>query len=522
MNEVLLSADQMRRAETFASANLPALALMERAGKCVADAAVAMLGGVPGKTLAGKTIAVVCGPGNNGGDGFIAARLLRGLGAEVRVGMCGDLLALKGDAAEAAKRCGGRVDAVERLDLADCDLTIDALFGTGLSRDLAGEALALVMRINEWRSANRKPVLAVDVPSGLDGDTGRPRPVCVQADATVTFFRFRPGHFLLPGRAFCGRFILADIGIPEEALKMTDADTFANGPPVWAPKFPFPGERSHKFARGHALVVAGGLRRGGAARLSARGALRIGAGLVTLATPSNALAVNAAHLTAIMLAACDDARGLDALLEDRRINAVVLGPGGGIGEAMRENVARAFTAPVAPAHFEPTRAVVLDADALTSFSGALAPLTGWIKAHKGPCVMTPHDGEFARLFGEEKRIFQRVSKLDRARAAAEFTGATIVMKGADTVVASPDGRASIGRDLPPWLATAGSGDVLAGFIAGLLAQGMPAFEAASAAVWLHGACARAFGPGLIAEDLPEALPGVLKGLFPPPADPPHP
>jgi hydroxyethylthiazole kinase-like uncharacterized protein yjeF len=351
-------------------------------------------------------------------------------------------------------------------------------------------------------------VLSVDVPSGLDGETGAVRGAAVEASASVTFFRLKPGHLLLPGRALCGRLALADIGSAPGALAAIAPLAHLNAPPVWVAALPRPGAVSHKYSRGAALVATGGAHRTGAARLAARAALRVGAGLVTLASPLDAVAVNAAHSTAVMVAPFDGLAGFSALLADPRRNAVLIGPGAGMGEATRALAGAALTEPSSA-----PRAVVLDADALTSFAGEAASLAALIAAQRRATVLTPHEGEFARLFRGRPEILGAAGKLARARAAAAALGAVVVVKGADSVVAAPDGRASVGFDLPPTLATAGSGDVLGGFVCGLLAQGMPAFEAASAAVWLHGAAARAFGPGLIAEDLPEALPGVLRALW---------
>jgi hydroxyethylthiazole kinase-like uncharacterized protein yjeF len=303
----------------------------------------------------------------------------------------------------------------------------------------------------------------------------------------------------LPGRTLCGEVSVADIGIPADVLKAIASNTFVNEPELWLARFPWPKDDSHKYARGHAVVVSGPVYSTGAARLAARGALRAGAGLVTVASPRDALQVNAAQLTAIMVREADDARGLNSLLEDRRKNAVLIGPGVGVGERTKEMVMAALASGAA---------LVLDADALTSFADDPKPLFAAIGARAAPVVFTPHDGEFARVFPD----LAHLSKLDRARQAASRSGAVITLKGADTVVAAPDGRASINASTSPWLATAGTGDVLAGMSLGLLAQAMPAFDAASAAVWLHGAAAKAFGPGLIAEDLPEMLPRVLREL----------
>jgi hydroxyethylthiazole kinase-like uncharacterized protein yjeF len=497
----LLTPAEMAEADRLTIAGgVAGIALMERAGAAVADEAARWA------PSAGQ-VAVLCGPGGNGGDGFVAARLLTQRGYRVSLGLLGERAALRGDAALAAARWQGPVAPAEALDLGAADLVVDALFGAGLSRDLDGAALACVEAVNAFARGG-KPVLSVDVPSGVDGETGAVRGLGVEASASVTFFRLKPGHLLLPGRALCGRLALAEIGSAASALRTIAPRAYLNAPAIWLCALPRPGAASHKYSRGAALVLSGAAHRTGAARLAARAALRVGAGLVTLASPPDAVLVNAAHSTAVMVAPFFGLAGFSALLADPRRNAVLIGPGAGVGDATRALVAAALGEPSAAA-----RAIVLDADALTSFSGDAASLAVLIAQQRRATILTPHEGEFSRLFRGRPEILGQPSKLARARAAAAALNAVVVLKGSDTVVAAPDGRAAIGFDLPPNLATAGSGDVLGGFACGLLAQGMPAFEAASAAVWLHGACARAFGPGLIAEDLPEALPGVLRSLF---------
>jgi len=506
---VLLSTQQMAQADTLAvAAGVPSLLLMETAGRAVADAAAGML------PAAGRVL-VLCGPGNNGGDGYVAARHLQERGYAVDVVGLAPIDTLTGDAGEMAKLWRGSWRPAGDTRFEDCDVIIDALFGAGLTRPLDGAASALVIAAN---SAGR-PILAVDVPSGLDGNTGTAAGAVIQATRTITFFHRKPGHLLMPGRELCGPVLVADIGIPETVLKSIGPQTFANTPPLWQPAYPWPQPDGHKYGRGHAVVVSGPPEMTGAARLGARGALRIGAGLVTLVGDAMATAVNAAHATAIMVRRIDGTAGLAEAVTDPRRNALLIGPGCGVGPETAADVLTALAA---------SPAAVLDADALSSFAGApqkdgggrrfgfigateSAPSPGdlfsAIKARSAPVVLTPHEGEFGRLFGEMSG-----SKLDRARAAAAASGAVVILKGADTIIAAPDGRAAINDNAPPWLATAGSGDVLAGFVTGLLAQAMPAFEAACAAVWLHGDCADRFGPGLIAEDIPETLPQALRWL----------
>jgi hydroxyethylthiazole kinase-like uncharacterized protein yjeF len=345
-------------------------------------------------------------------------------------------------------------------------------------------------------------VCAVDLPSGINGTTGAVMGLAVKAAETVTFFRRKVGHVLLPGRLHCGTVRVADIGIAASVLDAIKPRISINSPPLWAKTFPLPRVDGHKYTRGHAVVVSGGLSFTGAARLAARGALRAGAGLVTIATPREALAVNAAASLAVMVRPVDGADELARFLDDARRNVVLLGPGGGVGQPMRDLVMAALKG---------ERAVVIDADALTSFAEEPQTLCAAIRRRTKATVMTPHEGEFSRLF--KALADESPSKLERARRAAEISGAVVLLKGPDTVVAAPDGRAAIADDAPPWLATAGSGDVLAGIVAGCLAQGMPGFEAAAAAVWLHGEAGIAAGPGLIAEDLPEAVPNIYQRLF---------
>jgi ADP-dependent NAD(P)H-hydrate dehydratase / NAD(P)H-hydrate epimerase len=380
-------------------------------------------------------------------------------------------------------------------------LIIDALFGAGLNRPVKGDPLEMIEAIN----ANGAPVLAVDLPSGINGTTGAVMGAAINAVETVTFFRRKPAHLLMPGRKHCGRVRVADIGIDPRVLDEIRPHTFENVPQSWQKFFPVPDIDGHKYARGHAVVLSGELASTGAARLAARGALRAGAGLVTVASPRDALVVNAAALTAIMVRAVDTPVEFAEMLGDRRFSSVVIGPGAGVSERTRDFVHTALSA---------KRGLVLDADALTSFAEAPERLFESIKASEDAhVVLTPHEGEFPRLFSDISNKHPGRSKLERVRDAAERAGAVVLLKGPDTVVASPDGRASIASNAPPWLATAGAGDVLAGMIAAFLAQGVPAFEAACIGVWMHGEAAREAGPGLIAEDLPEVLPAVFRRLY---------
>jgi ADP-dependent NAD(P)H-hydrate dehydratase / NAD(P)H-hydrate epimerase len=478
----LLTPQQMGEADRSTIAGgVSGIKLMENAGEAVADAV--------SRRWAPRPVAVLCGPGNNGGDGFVSARILAERGWKVRVSLLGEMGALRGDAAEAAARWRGTVERLGPEALDDAGLAIDAIFGAGLARPIEGVAKDVIAAL----SARRLPVVAVDVPSGVDGTSGEIRGTAPRAAVTVTFFRKKPGHLLLPGRIRCGETVLAQIGIPDAVLDHVAPDTAENDPGWWLAELPQPNPDNHKYTRGHALV-AGGAVMTGAARLASRGAAKLGAGLVTVAAPEAAFPIYAAALTGIIvhpIAGLDD---FQDLLADKRRNAALIGPGAGVGAETRDK---------ALAILQAGKRTVLDADALTSFAADPQTLFAAIRS---PVVMTPHDGEFARLFDTGG------SKLDRARRAAQLNGAVIVLKGADTVIAAPDGRAAINANAPPDLATAGSGDVLAGMVLGLLAQGVEPFAAAAAAVWLHGDAAARIGAALVAEDLIEGLAPALRAL----------
>jgi ADP-dependent NAD(P)H-hydrate dehydratase / NAD(P)H-hydrate epimerase len=491
MNSEILTVAEMYEADRAAAERgVPSLTLMENAGLAVSDAIL--------DRWTPRPVVVLCGPGNNGGDGFVAARHLAEHGWPVRLMLLGNRNALKGDAAEMAQRWRGDVEPLSPLALEGDELVVDAVFGAGLSKPLDGAARSLVAELN----ASPVPVIAVDVPSGLHGDLGRPLDAadgaCIDADLTVTFFRKKPAHVLMPGRLRCGEVVVADIGIPESVLDAIAPKLFENGPSLWENDYPWPKPLAHKYARGHTVVVSGPAHATGAARMAARAALRVGAGLVSVASPLDAVTVNASALTAIMVKPFSGAAGLAELLADKRFNAVVVGPGCGVGAATRNLVAAVLAT---------NAAAVIDADALTSFSENPNDLFVLLRE---PGVLTPHEGEFERVFpGLLKRSPTRV---EAVRAAAAAAKCTVVLKGPDTATGAPDGRVAITSNAPPTLATAGSGDVLSGLIGGLLAQGFESYNAAAAATWLHGEAASRFGPGLIAEDLPELLPAVLAAL----------
>jgi ADP-dependent NAD(P)H-hydrate dehydratase / NAD(P)H-hydrate epimerase len=490
----VLSTTEMEHADRLTIASgTPGFALMLSAGQAVAQAAMDLVEQGP--------ILVIAGRGNNGGDGFVAAAELVARGRDVSVILMCERDILKGDAASAARGWKYPVLPFNPQAMGAPALIVDALFGAGLDRPVQGDPLTMIEAIN----ASGVPVLSVDLPSGINGSTGAVMGAAVRASETVTFFRRKPGHLLLPGRMHCGRVRVAGIGIDAAVLAEIRPATFENVPGLWRGSFPVPRIDGHKYARGHAVVVSGDMAATGAARLAARGALRAGAGLATVASPRDALTINAAALTAVMVRAIDTSAEFADLMADRRLNACVIGPGAGVGQQTRDFVLTALSA---------RPALVLDADALTSFAGAPGRLFEAIKTTDFPqVVLTPHEGEFPRLFSDMSDKNPLRSKLERVRIAAERSGAVVLLKGPDTVVASPDGRAAIAANAPPWLATAGSGDVLSGMIGGLLAQGVPAYEAACIGVWMHGEAGSEAGPGLIAEDLPEVLPAVFRRLY---------
>jgi len=478
----LLTPIQMGDADRAVKASgVDGFGLMEAAGSAVAVAV--------GARWPMQPVTVLCGPGNNGGDGFVAARHLATAGWPVKLALLDSREKLTGEAAHAASLWKGPLAPFSSQSLEGAGIVIDAIFGAGLSRSLDGNALALV----ESLKARRTPTCAVDIPSGLDGASGMILGAAAPADLTVTFFRKKPGHLLYPGRGLCGDILVADIGIPATVLDDIDPNTWENGPDLWLSGYPWPQPEGYKYKRGEVLIL-GGETITGASRMTAQAASRAGAGMVTLAAPAKVWSIYAASLITEIVHSFDGLQEFEALLADVRRNVIAIGPGAGVGSSTRQMVLAALAT---------RRAAVLDADALTSFAEAPQDL---FQAIVGPCVLTPHAGEFMRLFHFEG------DKLQRARIAARESNAVVVLKGPDTVIAAPDGRAIINSNAPAQLATGGTGDVLTGFVAALLAQGMAPFEAAAAAVWLHGAAATEFGLGLVAEDLPNALPRVLQKI----------
>lgn len=485
----VLTADQMRAAERRCfDRGIQSYHLMQRAGQAVVDLAQSRW---PDRA---RRVLVLAGPGNNGGDGFIVAQGLLDLGYAVAVAAAQQPAAYRGDAGKAAAQVKIPFKPLQAAALAEWlapdTLIVDAVFGIGLARPVEGDLARLFAAVN----ASGTPVVAVDIPSGVQADTGEILGSAVQAAVTVTFGWPKCGHLLMPGRGLAGDLIVADIGLQDGDLPAEARGCRINGPAQWLGEFPRSGQADHKYSRGHA-IVAGGSRMPGAARLAARAARRVGVGMLTVLTAEAARAFYLADQPGLIVNAIQGVADLAAALADRRATGFLVGSGLPPDTDTRDLVLAALAS---------GKPGVVDGGGLTAFAGDVKSLIG---SRLDSIVLTPHEGEFERLFPD-----LRGSKLERARAAAKASGAVVVMKGADTVVAAPDGSAMINANAPATLATAGSGDVLAGLVLGLLAQGMPTFHAAAAAVWLHGAAGQAFGPGLIAEDLPDALPKVLRAL----------
>lgn len=488
----LLSADQMQQVDrTAAISGINTFELMENAGRSVAEQVLKYEHAV-------SPLIVVVGGGNNGGDGYIAAELLRKTGIATTVLRVGSMPIAGSDADKAKQGYGGNLlslasDTTQipnkiRSTLIECKMIIDALFGAGLRREVTGVVASLIETINQLDC----PIISVDLPSGLDGNDNIVKGAAVQATQTVTFFLAKPAHYLFPGRKLCGELIVKQIGLNEAHLSSISAPVVhRNAPKLFTIHLPMPNEKAHKYQRGHVLVRSGPINSTGASRLSAGTALTCGAGAVTLASSDQALAVNAAHLTAVMLALCNNLADWLALLRNKNTNVAVIGPGNGIDEQIKDCVLESLKHPAS---------LVLDADALSCWEDSPERFICALQNAKAPVVLTPHSAEFDRVFRSTK-IVDLPSKLHQAQAAAKLTKAVVIYKGADTVIASPDGQACINCNAPPWLATAGSGDVLAGAVASLHAQGMPLFESAMAAVWLHGEAATALGYPLTAEQL---------------------
>lgn len=485
----LLTCAEMAKADAAAIAGgAYGTELMEAAGRAVVAAILDHYRPQP--------VIVACGPGNNGGDGFVVARLLKSAGWQVRVALMVPPDKLKGDAAWAARLWKGPMGDLGTTSLAGRPLIVDALFGAGLNRPIEGDAAAFIGRVN----AERLTVIAVDIPSGVNGDTGEVMGTAFSAALTVTFFRAKLGHYSAEGLKRCGSLRVADIGIPAKVLDSVVPRAWRNDPVLWAALLRRDDASAHKYSHGH-VTILGGATATGAARLAAISARRIGAGLATIASPRASMPIYQTAEAGNLVVEAEDYEAFAHLLSDERRNAFVIGPGAGVSDRTRGSVLAALAA---------RRAVVLDADAITAFADQAQVLFGSIA---GPVLLTPHEGEFRRLFPDLAGL---PSKVERAKLAAERSHATVLLKGPDTVIAAPDGRVVINGHATPALATAGSGDVLAGMAGGLLAQGLAPMAAAAAAAWLHGEAAYRFRrPGMIAEDLPGLIPEALERAISP-------
>lgn len=493
----LLSCEEMRRAEALArAAGTSSERLMIAAGEAVFQEIL--------RRWQPRPVVVLCGPGNNGGDGFVVARLLAAAGWPVRLGFWGDQARLPPEAKRQAELWTGPLEAISPQLVAEAALIVDALFGLGLNRSIDKELAEILATIS-----SRMSVIAVDISSGVGGDDGLVHGMdgnlaevlaqgrAIKADVTVTFCRAKPGHYLWPGSALAGEVVVADIGISDDIIQKISPKAAVNHPALWQNQLPRLLKNTHKYQRGYAVIYAGATMTG-AARLAARAAMRIGAGVVALASPPEAAGIYSLALETAVIKPIVTTDDFTKLISDKRVGAILVGPGNGVSQVTKDRCLAAMNT---------GRPVIIDADGITALSGDNRYI---INNKLNDILISPHEGEFARLFGSLPEAGG--SKLARARLAARQSGAIVLLKGPDTVVAHPDGRTVINANGLADLATAGTGDVLAGTILGLAAQGMPLFMAACAAVFLQGAAARIYGAGLIASDLPDLLPQALKNL----------
>ncbi len=485
MKHKLLSVEEMKQTDQAAIASgIDGITLMENAGASVVKHIR--------KYFPKGHAVILCGPGNNGGDGFVIARLLKEMGWIVQLCLFGDVEKLSTDTAHMAKLWDGYIDQPDDLNFTGPTIIVDAIFGTGLDRPLGGKIKEVLVALPDV------PIIAVDMPSGVNGDTGLVLGYARQAYSTVTFCRKKTGHLLYPARELCGQLIVADIGIVESHIQTISPEVLENGLTLFQDASTLKQQTdTHKFKRGYA-VIAGAEVMTGATRLAARASQRAGAGYVVIASPEKASTLYRVSLSSVVVKGYRDTNGYKEILEDERTNSFLIGPGMGYAFGAQERVLQTLSL---------NKPTVLDADALSLFEGSSDLL---FKSIQNNCILTPHEGEFSKLFPDIAR--QNIGKLNKARKAAEKSGAIVVLKGPDTIIASPRGRAVINSNAPSYLATAGSGDVLAGIITGYLAQGIDPFEAASLSVSLHGELANHCGVGLIAEDLVDAIPNVLKKL----------
>lgn len=479
----IISANQMYEADRKTiESGVAGLKLMENAGRLVAE--------IICENYDFSSVAVLCGAGNNGGDGFVAAHFLKKAGKNVDV-FCVSDGDLKGDAEKAFNKYKIAAKNLNKADFSSYDVIVDAIFGIGLTRNLKSDVLKLIEKVNAVKAIK----VAVDIASGLNANTGEIMGAAFKADLTISFSRKKFGHVLMPGKEYSGEVLVADIGIDEKYILEQKINYFENTIDLWREKINYPKFSDHKYSRGHTLVLGGGIEKTGAATLASYAALRAGSGVVTIAAEKNVLPVYAAKVNSIMLREVSTQKDFESILSDERINSYVIGPGAGVDNKTKAKVLMALQA---------GKNCVLDADALTVFQKKPEDLFDSINNN---VVITPHEGEFARIFGSGG------NKISRAEKAAKISGAVVVLKGSDTIIASPDGRVVINTNAPAYLATAGSGDVLSGIIAGLVASGTDMFSAACAGVWLHGQAANIAGCGMISEDLVYAVSDAVATLI---------
>jgi len=464
---------------------IPGYKLMENAGGVIFKI-------IKKKFKKKKKIKILCGPGNNGGDGFVVAKLLEENGfQDVELFCLVTKNKLKGDAKIAANNFNKNLKSFNDFKISSNDLIIDGIFGSGLKRNISGNLKKIIEKINL-----KKPYcISIDTPSGINGDTGEIQGTALKSNDTITFTTKKPGHLLSPGSEYCGNVIVGDIGINLEKLSFKPR-IFENHPDNWRSKFPWPNQKSHKYTRGFSLIICGE-KMTGASRLAARAAARIGCGLLCLGVPRKSFNIYSTENPIALIEIVDDKKDLNNLLKDKRINTILIGPGFGISKKKLELILKVVK--------EKKRLIVLDADALkNNFKKILLK-------NKTKIVITPHEGEFLQVL-KDLNIKNKKNKFSIVIEFIKKTKINLILKGNKTLICSQDGKISINTNTSPFLATGGSGDVLAGMITGLISQGMDIFNACCASVWIHGEIGRMKGPGLIAEDLPEMIPKVLKKL----------
>jgi len=479
-NEEMAEADQM----TIAS-GVPSIELMENAGKAVFN-------NIPIKNI--DRVLLLIGPGNNGGDGFVVARLLIEIGISVDIFFYNN-----GKISNDCKINKDKIDSQsfisEIRNYSSYSYVIDALFGTGFTRKIPSQLEKIFSIVKK----NKIPVYAIDIPSGINGNSSIVNGDCLECVKTITFFNKKKCHYLYPGKNFCGEVIVEDIGIKTDVFKEMMPKIRNNNPELWIKEFPFPSSFDHKYSRGLLIINCGPIYKTGAARLAGRSAMRVGAGAVKLICDDEAAKVLEPQISVELISVVKEKNEIQQIFKDRKVSSILVGPGNGVND---ETKSRTLLALAFVKH------VVIDADAITCFEKNPKELFVDTYPHT---ILTPHEGEFRRLFGDE--IASIEDKVVKTVEASKLAGSIVVLKGADTIIANPEGQAVINSSEAPYLATAGSGDVLAGIIASLVGDNkMSAFNAACAGTWIHSKLGELIGAGLIAEDLIDNIPLIIKKL----------